>query len=259
MRRLVFCLVCVALYAQYDVRMPEDFKDARIFHTHERTGTTWTLYCIQALTGLPIFLTRNKELVHYKPFRIDLSARPVFHTHFPAYVEKINPDDNDLIITVRDYQEVIVRLAKRAPDQRANEELHIESLLDEKKHSRFIETLKTYDNWNPKRRHMIYYEDFMTDPRSVLEKLLNFLGEDTIQLDYFMSTIDAHRQRSLRVYAAQQNRAGGPMSKGTDLKFHTKNISLEKQLEAQELMRSLAGPLWDKYLTRYTISEEDAE
>lgn len=259
MYRLLFCLASLVLCAQYNVRCPEDFENARILHTHERTGTTWTLYCIQALTGFPIFLTRNKELVHYKPFRIDLSAAPVFHTHFPSYVEKIPSNENDLIITVRDYQEVFVRLAKRSADDRASEEKHIQSLLDAKKHKHFLETLKVYDNWNPKRRHLIYYEDLMLDPKTVLEKLLLFLGEDTIQLDYFMSKIATHRKRSLNVYAAQQDRAGGPMSKGIDLKFHTKNIAIDIRLKAQSLMQSLAGPLWDKYLTRYTIVDDASE
>jgi hypothetical protein len=113
----------------------------------------------------------------------------------------------------------------------------------------YIENLKVFDAWNPEKRLLIYYEDFITKPRETLKTVLDFMEQKDQLLDTFMKNFEEHKKISIKFYEGRQ--ATKSMSKGKDLKFHQKRSPKGFNDELMSTLKSLYPKIFDKYLKRY--------
>jgi len=145
------------------------------------------------------------------------------------------PNITDIVILIlRNYKECIIRH-------------HITQLqnidLDESIPAYFwaIEAFEKFQ----KTKHLIYYEDFITDTTSELVKLVPILK---LNFSKIINNIESFRQESKIEYTKNKQN----MSLSNDkLVFHSNKLSKEKQKQWDDKFRQYDPVLFDKYLERY--------
>ena len=231
------------------------YKDQTSLRTYlfsfPRSGNTWMRYCLEWLTKRPTLEKMEKSIHLYNcplgwsfDMGTDYTKPPIWKMHtldwfnnkFKAYY----PDQETLIFLVRNYKEVLLRHCGM---------LTI-AMLQNKKHQQknYFENLKLYDKWNPKKRLLIYYEDFMTDPKATFEKVLDFLGEEKTYLAPFMQNYEKHKAKSLEIYNICN---GKPVTQGNSLIYHSRNKNKEELRAIDAFVQKTYTDLWEKYLMRY--------
>lgn len=227
--------------------------------SYPRSGNTWLRYAIEVLTQRPTAhhnfanKTIGMPLGLITGHALDYSKAPVWKVHFehelnfPNYC--YNNREDLLIFMIRNPKEALIRqLSLRAV-------LH-STMNDDKRNIRpycsaysYFDSLYVFDKWNPKKRLLLYYEDMISSPKTTFESLLAFLGDSADKLEEFFSEYTKHKQTGLTIY----NNQGGSQSKGDDLLYHSKEISLEDRQEIDQWMEQKYTYLWETYLkTRYS-------
>ncbi len=64
----------------------------------------------------------------------------------------------------------------------------------------------------------MYYEDLLQNPREELEKLLIFLGEQSVRFDDFISEYEQHKAMAKKIYK-------DTVLGSNDVLFHSKKLS----------------------------------
>jgi len=257
-RVLLFFLLLFFQEATASVELMHTLKERSstptLLLSYPRSGNTWLRFCLEYLTHRPT-LTYYKNPENIRPLSLpigmsiplgtDLNLDPIWKVHNETRIKKLgaNTGQDLLILLVRNYKESLLRNLRSWSSVVAN----IKS-----GHCDYFNNLRIYDKWDPDKRILLYYEDLIEDPRAVLEKLLFFLQESQERLDSFFASYDSLRETSLLFY---QEHAGKTSSKGEDLHYHSRVITLEAKKRLDLLITTSYPDLWEKYLLRY--AEQD--
>ena len=215
-------------------------------YSYPRCGSTWIRYIAEHFSGRP---TRGMNYHVDKPISARLTGTA--HKGEPILIKSHTLDmsldngENKLLVPVRHPVEAIIRhrlgsheYTDFLDDTRDAEDAQID----------YITVLRKYDEWQGPKL-LIYYEDLMFIPPIAISVLIQFLGIACGQkLVDFIDDGPAHERKSIEAYKSHDN---GSMTKGKDLKFHSKGLGL---VEAERWLRSINfrhPELYDKYLAKY--------
>jgi len=215
--------------------------------SYPRSGNTWLRYSIECITKKPTIgyldplsakFDRN-PIGHFVDIGIDKGANNIMTKRHA--VEMIDEPIDKLIIVVRDYKEVIIRHRKEAP----NVSLLKDSCKSDNSTHNYIQLIDYFDKFEGD-KIMIHYEDIITDIKSVLKKLVDFLEESDEHIEDFMNKIETHKINSIGIYGP-----GGSETKGKTLKYHSNKMTNEQKRKWDEYLKTNHSHLFEKYLKRY--------
>lgn len=226
---------------------------------HPRSGNHWLSYCLVQLLGRPClshpgtdhpFYWMSHE--HKEKVSFDGSeTQPVFyHAHNPVdlNLSQANPDEDWLILLVRDYKETLMSDNYDRQDV-AIQRIKSERLADPNnpyllRNNLYLNNLLCYHFWNPEKRILIYYEDLVDNPEPVFSNLCQKLEIKSESLTQFLDDLDNHRHFSLKT---TRNRLPDVF----DFKRHTKLMSEECRVTIDHFFQNYMAEIADLYLRRY--------
>ena len=115
----------------------------------------------------------------------------------------------------------------------------------------YFDNLRVYDEWDPARRILIYYEDMITEPAGTFERVISFLGDSPAGITDFMSNYNHHKQTALKMY----DQSEGSQTQGNSTILHSQKLSKSDCEKFDQCMKASYQHLWDKYLG-HRYSEE---
>jgi hypothetical protein len=129
------------------------------------------------------------------------------------HLEKNSHNKDLLILLLRNYRECLLREYEKLENVK-NEILAQASFnhLSQNKTwvlnlrmNHYFHNLRVFDIWNPEKRLIIYYEDFLQNPQEILLQLAQFMGETgkEAEIQTFVDHIDEHIEKSLKIYETQ--------------------------------------------------------
>jgi len=222
--------------------------------SHPRSGNTWMRYALEFLTKRPTTFSLDEvdfsipEMdnpigVVFPDLGVDPSKPSIIKMHNLGSLANHHPEDK-LILVVRNYKESLMR--------RFSNITTVFHQITLNEHLSYFTNLRDYDRWDPKRRMLIYYEDFLLYPRETLSKLLEFLKEDSSRLDLFFQDFEFHRQRALAYYDQFQAPIDFPsLSRGEDPTYHTKKLTTRQRMRFDMIVQKKYSYLFEMYLSRY--------
>jgi hypothetical protein len=234
-----------------ELRNGELEKPHTFLFSYPRSGNSWMRFCLEFLTQRPTvaFHALAQDIKFYSfplgfrlNFEMDLQKQCIWKVHDRQRMEKIfsvDPNKDILIMLIRNYKECIPRHLgdyKRAIIE-----------FDDVKNC-YLDNIVVYDEWSDSNKILVYYEDFISNPRKTLSELLLFLGESGDKLTSFLSCYDEYKNRSLKFY---QQYIGATKSRGEDLLYHSKLIPFEDRLKMESFVKENYPYIWGKYLYRY--------
>lgn len=213
--------------------------------SYRRSGTHMLVYTISFLTK-----TQCGDGRFNIATGVDTSKQGILQIHNLTqastwYGTVINRDMDYLILIVRNYKECMMREFLDDYQLVLN---HIEDPSNDIDSLRFFKNLEDYDNWNPKKRLLIYYEDLISDRRIECQKILEFLKSPDDYLDDYIDNIDFHLGFSLNFYAETH---GGTSSNGVNTLYHTSQLPEGIEEKIDQLVQSKHPYVSAKYLQRY--------
>lgn len=261
---IIFLVACLSecLISALELSLKdEDLNKQTFLVSYGGSGNTWTRYCLEFLTKRPtlhipieefnnnpskIFEidTTTKDMINpinnTIPLGVDYSKLPIvkFH-HFSRFFppSKFANKSTLFILLIRNPKECLLRGG---------------TVKDLKNFGRssapFFANLQIYDNWNPKTRKLIYYEDLIEHPRKTLKSILDFLGEDDRYLNDFMLHFEQHKQNSLDFYTFTDHVS---RTKGKKSLFYSNKLTKQKKIAIDNAIKNANPQLWNKYLVRY--------
>lgn len=207
--------------------------------SYPRSGNTWMRYSLEYNTLRPTFHTyhvdpRNQPLAWLAGFEIDYTKPPIEKIHEK---KDFDTDVDQLILLVRNPKETI---------KRAEHTISKNILISKGK--LYFDNIALFDSWNPQKRILIYYEDFLTDPKATLERLLDFLNEPPTRLEDFLKDYEHHQKKAIEIYKES-------LTKAKDLLQHSRKMpeALRKQIDLW--IEELYPIQWNKYI-KHRFSEE---
>ncbi len=226
--------------------------------SYPRSGNTWLRYIIEAVTGRPTLEKRSDGIIakhdlplgYWLPLGTVFSKTPVWKVHHKKWMQEMGTFDQQketLILVVRNYKEVLTRHLKKqlTAEMLKNPEDRWDST------SLYFENLALFDSWNQERRHLIYYEDLITDPKKVICDLVLFLGCSADKLNLFMEKYEEHRDAGVEVYSKHAS----SITQGKHPIYHSKNIQHDEKLAIDDFIQKKYPNLFDRYLARYKENE----
>ena len=165
-------------------------------------------------------------------------------------------DDTNLILLLRNYKECILRnnmegfeannvILPRLPYYSREQSWLMLGVCYQ---SSYLADVKEFDQ-HTGGKHLLYYEDLITDPVPTINKLSLFLG---VNADDFLANLDVHIQQSLRIYSVKSK----SFTSGLKSKYHSRQIP-PAILSLWDRTMIAAGGVsqYRQYLQRY--QEED--
>jgi len=167
------------------------------------SGINWVRYIVEYLSGrktwgcacnssgAPLYLNRLacNALKH-----VDPALTPILYS---SHGERIGEYRkwNRLVLITRNPAVVILNQTKRV-------------MLSDIEY--YASILRSYDQFEPLKRHLIMYEVLIADPRKVVSDLVEFLGIDKHRVEEFFENYQDHRKLSLSLYSAGRRAAKMP-------------------------------------------------
>lgn len=232
---------------------PSCAANSLFFVSFPRSGSHWLKTILQVIEGYPIYpLCGTYSLENPHNLSLDLSKRRLYIMHEPHWIDGVSSINNCLLVIVRDYKECFVRQAKSY-----EEPVDIETVADlgfnqQTYSDLYLDILRLYDSWDVENRYLIYYEDLIQFPHQTLTKLFQFIGGEQERVDSFIENLEYYKRISIEHYNIIEGVHGGSMSSGQSANFHTQNYSNDELQHLDQLMKSRAGDLWNKYLRHYS-------
>ncbi|MDX8430982.1 MAG: sulfotransferase domain-containing protein [Candidatus Algichlamydia australiensis] len=211
-----------------------------IFLTYPRSGANWMMYCITMLTDRGWLVDGGRTIYTPAAAECDPDKNRYIHSHNLRIKPAPDRKKDYLLMIVRNPTESLVRHCKS-----------IDNAIEQctKRESYFFRNIQYFDKWNPKRKLLVYYEDFMKDPKSVLREVLIFLNQyDEEKLQEFLDNFSIHQQIVLQFY---DKKRGGARSRGSDLLYHSKKAQAEKCKLLENRIKKHYPDIWEKYFTIY--------
>lgn len=235
-----FCFSCLHAHGFHP-------KDANHFLlTTPHSGTNLTYSYLQALAHKPVYrLNSDLTLYETNPLEtfIDVSKKALFKSHHGELLSLFNQTGSKLLFILRDYKEVMVRNSLN--NKKLNDLFH-----DEPKFDLYIDNLRVYDQWDSSNRLLIFYEDLITCPAEEMAKIILFFDEP-IPDCFTPAFLKEINEAVLSYYDKRYQQSGGSHSKGSNLKYHTKDIQPAILKTIDEHIATQYPALWSKYLSRY--------
>ncbi len=190
--------------------------------------------------------------------------------HHPAglSLHKANQINDYLIVIVRNYRECFIRgmLQERENGEALFEPQEVltkvellrslDSIPDcyDTNAIDYINVLRCYDEWNPEKRILVYYEDLIEDFDLTMKNCLISMNVDIqcTSLDEFLM------QKRERLAESRNNYRFGETVSENDINHHTKkwlSIDVIKQIDME--MKTNFPYFWDKYLSHYEFHEDE--
>jgi len=218
--------------------------------SYPRSGSNWLKYCIEALTNFEV-----STLIDCKKITEDIILKD--HGHVSNFWNNYSEFDT-IILIVRNYKECITRHIDITNYDELKKEFQnktpIQSGIDD---TDFIMLLDLYDkSKGPK--ILIYYEDFILNPKKELEKILKFLlnlnAHIKISLNDFLINFNSHKEKSIQYY---RNNFSASITRGDKDKlfYHSKKINIEDRKKLDNFLQHEYPDLFKKYLQRYLENE----
>lgn len=242
---LLFTIFLPFFLFSNDTAIFKDFniKNENTFYlSYMRGGTNWLAYCITELTKIKVLNdNRFKQEISAKKPRIFFAhSIGLLKSSTNTSLEKINKPRNKLVVLVRNYKESFLRNGFTNP--KTNNIIKAEVQV-------YLNNIILYDEWNPKNRLLIYYEDLISDPRSQLLRIASFFKVPTAEVNKFMKNIQSHKTICMSFYDTHR---GGSKSRGNDILFHSKQHRQE-DLQLWDMHVKNTNPyIYKKYLERFT-------
>lgn len=211
--------------------------------SYPRSGNQWLNLCLDAILSAPDTSGRVEVAPNLKLLNNYYSV---------TNLDQVDKSRNFLVVIVRNYRECMMRQCR-------NNEMKVAAQLDIEYNSfckqifssegqlspiNYSRILKWYDEWNPDKRFLIYYEDLMNRPEEILTGLIAFLGKDTYKVSRFMAEYEGLKAYSLKAYL-------NPQSIHFGVDFHASLMSAEKIAFCDNFMKTKYPDYWEKYLSRY--------
>lgn len=231
-------------------------EEGTLLLTYPRSGTNWTIGILQAKCQRPVRFLDHPDLtnclgVNRLRFKIDNRLPVIYRSHSVTdQVKEINQPSFSLILTLRNYKECIVK-----ENQFTAERFLIAVLKNEKCVSQYFRNLEFFESeWkNPETKHLIVYEEILSNPRKVVISLLTFLGEDISGVPEFFEHYDDWNEAMLASYHKQHAKKG-PASNNDPL-YHSKDFPKKLLIQVDAIIKKRYPHLWDKYLKRYAETQ----
>lgn len=241
---------------------------------YPKSGNNLFCFALSNILNESVLLSKPSGLpeVWFTPTPLDPSAdlsslQPnsiysILFSHNPVSLKlkQANQDRDYLIVLVRNYRESIIRLATQTEEARKTftpekalsliQNLQPLSTMSDcyqvNNGENYINVLRCYDNWNPKTRILVYYEDLLTDFESTMADCLMKLGVQECAFDEFI----AHKEERFK-QCRDSYRYGKTMS-GGDLAYHQKTWLTPELSKQMDLFMQQKFPYyWNQYLQRY--------
>lgn len=213
-----------------------------------RSGNTWLRYCLEFLTQRPslgyygLYYPTQRPLGWSAGFLIDYCKAPIIKVHRPGEMilrhagntRSPNPEIDNLILVLRNPKESFARRHHQSWQS---------LLLNAGAYdpSSYFANIDFFETWPEHMRLLIYYEDLITDPRTILTRILTFLHQPLTRLDQFMDNYEEYKKTCLMLYR-------GSISKGNDIFFHSKKTSREYHRTLDDWIATAYPSIWDTYL-----------
>jgi len=216
------------------------YYDLPMLASYPRSGSNWIRYFVELISGRP---TPGKViLVEGDDFYMERSH--FAHSEMDSY--------RMTVLLLRDYRECILRhqLAFWQSVQDVKAFLSDESL----KHppSLYVDNIIAFDALEGE-KHVIYYEDMVSDPEDFFRHLAVILKLDPIRTEDFIDNLDSHYEESVARY--KSNGHDSVTSSSKKLNYHTEeNLSNDQAKSFDDYYFSRYPEIAEKYLSRYRIS-----
>ena len=232
-------------------------KSSLIFVSPQRSGTHLTNLVLQLFTRRPYYRYQDGKFqnIQHCDIKPNLKKRPYFHTHYAAKLKSIDQKTNQLLLLMRNPKELVVRYTKgRLLKNQVNctKEILEDKLVDIESYRIPLDLLEAFDQWPKDKRLLITYEGLLINPQSTIKRILAFLGESQNNMNKLLPIFEKCKRVMIENYEKNFAIFGGSMSKGTSSSFHTRDISKNVLIQADQLLKQTHPDLWEKYLTRYT-------
>ena len=231
-----------------------------IFLSHPRTGTNWSISCLQALTKRPIqkLIEHDEQQSTYKNrlgLDLETTKSPIHRSHALLSKGFIETHQPKILMILRNYREVLLRYIHTNYHNLSKSKLTKTKLSRITKYEldSYLKRLIQFHKIDPERRHLYKYEDLIEHPKVTLTQILQFLDEPLEPLDTFMENYESHRLACLTSYHNQWKRQGnGSNTKGTNTQFYTDLAPKTYIKIIDELVKKAAPPhIWESYLKQY--------
>ncbi|MCH9617436.1 MAG: hypothetical protein SP4CHLAM5_07250 [Chlamydiia bacterium] len=215
--------------------------------SYPRSGNTWLRYCIEELTKRPTTWHDMESLIGRvefsgneplgKTFDLGLDyAKPYVYKHHDIY----SLDDSPLILLLRNPKECAWAHCVCYANFLTEAKIYIEN----------IEHFEAFKG----DKLLIYYEDLLSDPFSILEKVVLFLSKITkedcrMRVNNFLREYQRHKQNSIEFYGMHMREV--VTASKQNLLYYSKNSTLESRKKFDNELYMANPYLWDKYLSRY--------
>ncbi len=209
---------------------------------YPRSGNHWFGFCVEAILNAP-----NAQ-GYVNP---ESKLQPWGHRPLTMQLDKVDKSQNYLIVILRNYRECMMRQLDN-DEEKVTEALEQEYIFflnpvlvrNVMEPISYPYVLKWYDEWDASKRFLVYYEDLMNDPETVLKEIIRFLGKDEFLVDRFMAKFEELKAFSYRSYCNPQSRTVG-------LNYHTSLMTPENIVFCDNFMKSHYPDYWYKYLSQY--------
>lgn len=208
-------------------------KIEAVISSYPKCGKTWFIYCFEFLSERPSeSLARPdcKILERINPESAETKGKDpiVGYSHKVSHLE--NYKEKHLICLIRDYKECISTFTSKT------------NLMGTYKSGSYLENLELFHNWKSDKT-LIYYEDLLSNPRLVLQSIVDSFNLDQNRLELFLDNYEEHRSKSLAAYPKKTD--------GESLNFYSKCMSSDHITHWDNEMERSNPKLYELYLTRY--------
>ena len=235
--------------------------------SYPHSGNTWLRYCIEYLTSRPTignhrnwqakksafinekissFIYKNMAtsaspfipLAWIADFTIEPDKAPVYKVHNKKELERFgyDPHNDKLIFVLRNPKESVFR----KPSWLSDYQNSVKQFAGDYVPRDYFDNITLYDQWNSKKKLLIYYEDLIQNPSTILKKVLNFLPESDQKLPEFLAHYHTHTTQALGLYNPQNSSAKSML-------FHSQKLGL---LECKKIDVWI-GKQWPKHWNTY--------
>ena len=225
--------------------------DSAILFSYPRSGNTWVRYIIEVLTGRPTLGTPD-NLLNDPPIWARFQGLPVNSMGDPVALKRhtlIQIDEEDrtrpLIVVVRNYKESIIRVRNHSEESLRKFDFETERLL-------YFAPVEYYHR-HDRKKLLLYYEDLINRPASVIIEIGAFFGLRPGDCDFFLENYLEHRHRSVDAYAPTSS---GSHTRGQTTIFHSLSLSTAERERWDHSISSLDTEIYRKYLSRYREHDE---
>ena len=231
-------------YSKAGDHLPQYGKKHIFMLAAEKTGSFFLRYCIENLTQMPTMYPGREDYNRDEfSYNLDLNKPCIWRCISRQYLTRtagfISPHKDKMILLLRNYFEWGCRVTGS-----------VDKMMDATNsadyYHYYFDNIKLYNSWTPNNRIIIYLEDLIEKPKSTLDKLLKFLGEDAKGVDAFVKEFEKHKEISLDIFEEQHCES---ITKG-DVNFF-KNILPEVEKNKINYLIRKNIPEVSSYLNRY--------